>query len=125
MKNKISRASRTIVNFDKNATSCHDQILASLASLASRRHGVQRAVVMVSTKTLEKAKFKIKAMLGATEEFYQNFELFPIHRTGQGSGKIHLRFGVMSAASCSITTLKSHMERPLNLQIGVNRSLCA
>ena len=87
MKNEISRASRkSIINFDKDATSCYDRILAALASLASRKHGVQRTVVMVNAKTLEEAKFKIKTMLGVTEEFYQHCELFPIYGTGQGSG---------------------------------------
>jgi hypothetical protein len=39
MKNEFSRASRkSIVNFDKDATSCYGQILASLASLASQKH---------------------------------------------------------------------------------------
>eukprot|EP00957_Ditylum_brightwellii_P148094 11275449-Ditylum_brightwellii.AAC.1 len=35
--------------------------------------------------TLQEARFKLKTVLGISEEFYQHCQAFPIYGTGQGS----------------------------------------
>jgi hypothetical protein len=75
------------VNFDLDATSCYDQILARLATIASLRLGMLKEVVMVCAKTLEQAKYRLKTQLKTTEASYQHCDIHPIHGTGQGSGK--------------------------------------
>lgn len=74
------------LNFDLDATSCYDRILACLATICSRRVGMAKSVVMVNASTLEEAKFKIKTQLGVSEAWYRHCHIFPIHGTGQGSG---------------------------------------
>jgi hypothetical protein len=74
------------INFDLDATSCYDRILACLATIASRRLGMTRQVVLVCAKTLEHAKFRLKTTLKITDTYYQHCEAYPIHGTGQGSG---------------------------------------
>lgn len=74
------------INFDLDATSCYDRILAAIASITSRRMGMNRHVVLVNALTLQEAKFRLKTSLGISERWYQHCEAFPIHGTGQGSG---------------------------------------
>lgn len=74
------------INFDLDATSCYDRILAAIASIASRRMGMARHVVLVNANTLQEAKFKLKTSLGISSGWYQHCHAFPIHGTGQGSG---------------------------------------
>ena len=74
------------INFDLDATSCYDRILANIASLSSRRMGMDKSVVLVNTRNLESAKFYLKTNLGISEGSYQHCSEFPIHGTGQGSG---------------------------------------
>ena len=109
MKNEISRASRkSIINFDKDATSCYDRILASLASVTSRKHGVQRTIVMVNATTLKEAKFRLKTMMGVTEEFYQHCEFFPIYGTGQGSGNSPQIWCIISSVLFDCHAARAH-----------------
>jgi len=87
MTREISRASRkSIVTFQNDAASCYDRILAAIAAIVSRKYGVSKSVTLVMAKTLEEAKYKLKTMLGVSEEFYQHCDMFPIYGTGQGSG---------------------------------------
>jgi len=84
---EISRASlKPIVTLQNDAASCYDRIIPSLASLVSRKFGVTKTVTLVMAKTLQEAKYKLKTMLGVSEEYYQHCEFFPIYGTGQGSG---------------------------------------
>ena len=52
------------MTFNLDATSCYDRILASVASIASRRMGIKTEVTQVNTTTLERAQFRLKTRLG-------------------------------------------------------------
>jgi hypothetical protein len=87
MQNEIYMCSmKTGINFDLDATSCYDRILASVANMASRRMGMLRHVVLVNSTTLKEAKFRLKTTLKISDSFYQHCDAHPIHGTGQGSG---------------------------------------
>jgi hypothetical protein len=87
LKTDICYASRKpLINFDNDAASCYDRIIAALASLVSRSHGQHRDVCFVHAETLQEAKFRLKTEMGVTEEFYQHCKAYPIYGTGQGSG---------------------------------------
>jgi hypothetical protein len=75
-----------MVNFDNDATSCYDCIIAAIASLIARAHGQHRDVCFVHVTTLQEAKFRLKTDIGVTTEFYQHCKAYPIYGTGQGSG---------------------------------------
>jgi hypothetical protein len=63
---------------------------------------------MVNAKTLEEAKFKIKTMLGVTEEFCQNCLLFPIYGTGQESGNSPQMWCVISSVPFDCHAERAH-----------------
>jgi hypothetical protein len=87
MQNAIYQLSmKSGINFDLDAASCYDRILAKVASISSRRMGMNSNVVLVNCNTLEQAKFRIKTTIGVSEDWYAHSEAFPIHGTGQGSG---------------------------------------
>ena len=74
------------INFDLDATSCYDRILASLASISSRRVGMAKNVAYLNATTLEQASYHLKTSLGISTENYSHCNEYPIHGTGQGSG---------------------------------------
>ena len=87
LQNEIYRYSmKSGVNFDLDATSCYDRIIASIATIASRRMGMAKHVVLVNATTLREAKFRLKTSLGISNQWYQHCTEHPIHGTGQGSG---------------------------------------
>jgi hypothetical protein len=87
LKTDICYASRKLlINFDNDAASCYDRIIASIASLVSPSHGQHRDVCFVHVATLQEAKFRLKTDMGVTEIFYQHCKAYPIYGTGQGSG---------------------------------------
>jgi hypothetical protein len=70
LKTDIAYCSRKpIINFDNDASSCYDQIIASLSSLINRKYGQNRHVVMVNASTLKAAKYQLKTALGITDTF--------------------------------------------------------
>jgi hypothetical protein len=84
---EICRASRKgLVKLDIDATSCYDRILPILASIISRSYGVHKNVALVIARTLKAARYKLKTMLGVTDEWYSHTNESPIYGTGQGSG---------------------------------------
>jgi hypothetical protein len=86
MESEISRASKkALVKFDNDATACYDRILASIATITSRKCGLHKNAVFVMARTLEEAKYRLKTELGISEGFYQHSHYTPIHGTGQGS----------------------------------------
>jgi hypothetical protein len=86
LKIDICLASRkSLVNFDNDAASCYDRILASIASLIGRKKGLHRLVTLVHAKTLEDAKYRLKTALGVSDSDYSHDDAFPIYGTGQGS----------------------------------------
>jgi hypothetical protein len=86
MQMEISRCSRKpFLKFDNDATSCYDRIIPGTAMLISRKYGLHRNVAAVCGKTLADAHYKIKTMLGVSEEGYTHCEAQPIYGTGQGS----------------------------------------
>ncbi len=86
MQMEISRSSRKpFIKFDNDATSCYDRIIPGTAMLLSRKYGLHRNVAAVCGKTLKEAHYKIKTMLGVSEESYSHCTAHPIYGTGQGS----------------------------------------
>ena len=86
MQMEISRSSRKpFIKFDNDATSCFDRIVPGTAMLISRKYGLHRNVAAVCGKTLQEAHYKIKTMLGVSEEEYSHCKAHPIYGTGQGS----------------------------------------
>ena len=73
-----------IANFDNDAKSCYDRILVNIASLCSRKQGIDRDVIFVHAKTLKEAKFTLKTRHGISKSSYSHCTSFPIHGTGQG-----------------------------------------
>jgi exonuclease III len=80
----VSRRALIQTNYD--ATSCYDRIIPNLAAVVSQKFGVPSSVVLVNTKTLEHALYKLKTELGISETGYQHCTAYPIFGTGQGSG---------------------------------------
>jgi len=74
------------INFDLDATSCYDRILASIAAMSSRRLGVANTVTLMNTNMLEDARYHLKTSLGVSLNHYRHTVEHPIHGTGQGSG---------------------------------------
>ena len=62
-----------------------NRILLALATVNSRKHGVHKNVTVVTGKTLEEARFRIKTQLGVSESFYTHSTAIPIYGIGQGS----------------------------------------
>ncbi len=86
MQMEIGRCSRKpFLKMDNDATSCYDRIVPGTAMLISRKYGIHRNVAAVCGKTLADAHYKIKTMLGISEEGYTHCEATPIYGTGQGS----------------------------------------
>jgi hypothetical protein len=87
MQSENCRASRkSNVKFDNDATSCYDRILPAFATIASRKFGIHKNVAFVMATTLEECKYKLKTLLGISNEYYKHCKIFPIYGTGQGSG---------------------------------------
>jgi hypothetical protein len=87
LKTDICYASRKpLINFDNDAASCYDRIIADIASLVSRSHGQHRDVYFVHAETLQEATYRLKTAMGVTDELYQHCTAYPIYGTGQGSG---------------------------------------
>jgi len=87
MQYEICRASRQpLVHLDFDATSCYDRIIANLASLLSRCHGMHKNICFVHARTLKEAKYKLRTQLGVSKEHYKHSVLVPLYRTGQGIG---------------------------------------
>jgi hypothetical protein len=87
MQYEICRASRKpLVKFDNDATSCYDRILPNMTAIACRKFGLHKNMAFVWAKTLEEAKYKLRTMLGVSEETYSHCIAFLIYGTGRGSG---------------------------------------
>jgi hypothetical protein len=74
------------IHKDLDATSCYDRILPWVASLCSRRIGINKKVAAVNGRTLELARYHLKTDLDISTEYYQHSPEYPIYGTGQGSG---------------------------------------
>ena len=74
------------INFDLDATSCYDRILASVAAICSQRIGMASNVVNTNSTMLFCARYHLKTKLGISSGYYRHTSETPIHGTGQGSG---------------------------------------
>ena len=109
MQSEICRLSRkSVVKFDNDATSCYDRIIASIASIVSRKFGITSNVAFIMADTLETCKYKLKTMLGVSEEFYQHCKLFPIYGTGQGSGNSPVIWCLISSVLFTAHASRAH-----------------
>jgi hypothetical protein len=107
--NDICYASRkSLISFDNDATSCYDRIIPALASLLGRRHGLHRNVIFVHATTLREAKYKLKTILGISEEFYSHCKIFPIYGTGQGSANSPVIWTIVSSVLFDVHAEAGH-----------------
>ena len=84
---EISRASkRPLVHLDYNATACYNRIILPMVSLISRAHGQHRSIILINATTLKSVQYLLKTQLGISPTSYSHSKLFPIYRSGQGSG---------------------------------------
>jgi hypothetical protein len=73
---------KSLVKFgNDNAASCYDRIIPALASLIGRKHGIHQNIIFVNARTLNEAKYKLKTLLGVSDEFYQKCTAYAIYRT--------------------------------------------
>jgi hypothetical protein len=83
---EISRMSRkSLIQTNYDATACYDRIIPNLATLASRRFGIDKQVALSNSRTLQKARYFIRTDMGLSKSSYTHSEEFPIYGTGQGS----------------------------------------
>ncbi len=109
LKNDIAYASRkALINFDNDATSCYDRIIPALASLLGRHHGLHRNIVFVHARTLKEAKYKLKTVLGVSDEYYSHCEFFPIYGTGQGSANLPVIWTIVSSVLFEVHESQGH-----------------
>jgi len=97
-----------IVQFDNDVSSCYDRILVAISSLASRKFGIHKDVVMVHAKTLKEAKFKLNTYKGVPESWYSHCTAFPIHGTGQGLGNAPVIWCFISSIVFDCHNQKAH-----------------
>jgi hypothetical protein len=87
LKTDISYAAqKPLINFDIDAASCYDHIIATIASIIARAHGQHRDVCFVHAKTLQEVHFRLKTAMGVSSDFYKHCKAYPIFGTGQRSG---------------------------------------
>jgi hypothetical protein len=88
LQSKICQVSRkSNVEFDNDATSCYNCILLpSFASIASQKFGIHENVASVMASTLQECKYKLKTLLGISDEYFKHCKIFPIYGTRQKSG---------------------------------------
>ena len=109
MQNEISRASqKPLVKLNNDATSCYDRILASIACIASHKFGTPKSVTLVMANTLKECKYKLKTMLGVSEEYFSHCSFTPIYGTGQGSSNSPAIWCVISSVLFTSHESKAH-----------------
>jgi hypothetical protein len=95
---EISRLSRkTFLQTNYDATACYDRIIPNLATLASRRFGVDQQVALTNARTLEQARYFIRTEMGLSPTSYTHSASFPIYGTGQGSGNSPMIWSFVSS----------------------------
>ena len=77
---------RSLLNFDNDAASCYDRIILSLASIINRKYGQHRKIVLIHSKTLEEAEYRLRTATGTSDTTYSHCLEFPLYGSGQGSG---------------------------------------
>jgi hypothetical protein len=103
MQNEIARASRKpYIKQDFDATSCYDRIIPWMASMLSRSRGIHKNVCLVHARTLQEARYLLKAQLDVSDEFYSHCRAFLIYGTGQGSGNSPMIWCFISSMLFSI-----------------------
>jgi hypothetical protein len=106
---EICRVSqKSNVEFDNNATSCHDRILPFFVSVASRKFGIHKNVAFVMASTLQECKYKLKTLLGVSDQFYKHCKFFPIYGTGQGSGNSPTIWCIISSVLFDCHASRAH-----------------
>jgi hypothetical protein len=109
LQSEICRVSRkSNVKFDNDATSCYDRILPSFASVVSRKFGISKNVAFVMASTLQECKYKLKTLLGVSEDFYKHCQMFPIYCTGQGSGNSPVIWCIISSVIFDCHASRAH-----------------
>eukprot|EP00957_Ditylum_brightwellii_P115386 8800368-Ditylum_brightwellii.AAC.1 len=90
---------KPLVNFDNDAASCYDQILSNVSSLVARKKGLDKNITFVNAQMLEQTKYRLKTVLGVSNEYYQHCTTFPIYGSGQGATN---SFGIWLTISSTI-----------------------
>jgi hypothetical protein len=117
MQSEICRVSRkSNVKFDNDATSCYDRILPTFATIASWKFGIHKNVAFVMAITLQECKYKLKTLLGVSDEYYKHCRIFPIYGTGQGSGNSPTIWCIISSVLFDCHASQAHGAPPSSLQ---------
>jgi ribonuclease HI len=106
---EISRTSRkSLIQTNYDATACYDRIIPNLATLASRRFGIDKQVALSNSRTLEKARYFIRTDMGLSTSSYTHSEEFPIYGTGQGSANSPMIWCFLSSILFQCYETKAH-----------------
>lgn len=99
---------RSLFNFDNDAASCYDRIVAPLASLINRKYGLDRRIVATHASTLQQAQYRLKTSNGISKLSYSHCNEFPIYGTGQGSGNSPCIWLFLSSTLFDVHASQSH-----------------
>jgi hypothetical protein len=109
MQSEICRVSRkSNVKFNNDATSCYDRILPAFATIASQKFEIHKNVAFVMATTLQECKYKLKTLLGISDEYYKHCKFFPIYGTGQGSGNSPAIWCIISSVLFDCHASRAH-----------------
>ena len=75
----------TLATFDNDATGCFDRVPCSIAMLASRRLGANKAMCRMQADTLQHIQHKLRTAFGISSHSYTSTDDMEIHGQGQGS----------------------------------------
>eukprot|EP00957_Ditylum_brightwellii_P194116 14783077-Ditylum_brightwellii.AAC.1 len=59
-------------------------------------------IIFVHDNTLEEAKYRLKTVLGVSDDYYTHSELFPIYGSGQGVTNLPHIWLAISSTICDI-----------------------
>jgi hypothetical protein len=92
------------------------QILPAFASIASQKFGINENVAFIIAFTLQECKYKLKTLLGVSDEYYKHCKIFPIYGAQDREEETLQQYGASSPVSCLIVTPPEPMVPPSNLQ---------
>lgn len=99
---------QSMFSFNKNAMSCYDSINFALASLANRKYGQHRKVVLIHAKTLEQARYHLQMALSLSETEYSNCIPCLLYGTEQGSGNSPYIWLFISSTLFNVHSAQAH-----------------
>mmetsp|Transcript_21032 Transcript_21032/g.23394 ORF Transcript_21032/g.23394 Transcript_21032/m.23394 type:complete len:154 (-) Transcript_21032:408-869(-) len=76
---------KNLVNFDNNAASYLNKIIASISSLVIQSYGLNKSVAIVWANTLKEVDYKLEHSFKLSYSGYQHTKEYLIHDLGQGA----------------------------------------